>query len=116
MSTFLPNEILDGLEDARRKGWHSSKRLRIEAGSQRIAVTRAWENGFALHARVAPNLRGLVDLYDGSRHLKRCLIVACEEDGGEMRYELKVVNEATDEQPVDFERASDAPVALIKQA
>ncbi|MEM9845732.1 MAG: hypothetical protein AAF965_13100 [Pseudomonadota bacterium] len=113
MSTFLPNDVLEGLEDARRRGWHSSRRLRIEAGSQRLAVTRAWEGGFALHAQTDPNLRGLVDLYDGSRHLKRCLIVASERDGEEMRYELKVVNEATDQQPVDFERASDAPVALI---
>lgn len=113
MSTFLPNDILEDLEKARRRDWHTSRRLRIEAGSQRLAVTRAWEGGFALHARAAPNLRGLVDLYDGARHLKRCLIVASEADGEEMRYELKVVNEATDEQPVDFERASDAPVALL---
>jgi len=115
MSTFLPNDILEGLEDARRRNWQSSRRLRIEVGSQRLAVTRAWDGGFALHARAAPTLRGLVDLYDGSRHLKRCLIVASEEDGEERRYELKVVNEATDQQPVDFERASDAPAGLIEQ-
>lgn len=116
MSTFLPSEVLEGLEDARRRSWQSSRRLRIEAGSQRIAVTRAWEGGFALHARAAPNLRGLVDLYDGTRHLKRCLIVASERDGEEMRYELKVVNEAIDEQPVDFERPANAPVGLIEES
>ena len=113
MSTFLPTDILDHLEEARRRGWHTSPHLRIEAGAQRLAVTRAWEGGFALHASTAPKLRGLVDLYDGARHLKRCLIVASEKDGEEMCYELKVVNDATDEQPVDFERASDAPIALL---
>ena len=66
-----------------------------------------------MHARTAPNLRGLVDLYDGARHLKRCLIVASEEEGDEMRYELKVVNEASGEQPVDFERDPHTPIGLI---
>lgn len=116
MSTFLPNDILEHLEEARRRDWQDSRRLRIESGSQRLAVTRAWEGGFALHARTAPNLRGLVDLYDGARHLKRCLIVASEEDGEEMRFELKVVNEATGEQPVDFERDPKAPVALLSKS
>lgn len=113
MSTFLSKEVLQGLEEGRRRGWQDSKRLRVEAGSHRYAVTRAWDGGFALNAHAAPNLRGLVDLYDGSRHLKRCLIIACEEEGDELRYELKVVNEATDQQPVDFERDPDAPAGLI---
>lgn len=116
MSTFLPNDILDDLAKARRGIWQSSRRLRVEAGSQRLSVTRVWEGGFALHAQAAPSLRGLVDIYDGTRHLKRCLIVACEEDGEEMRYELKVVNEATDQQPVDFERDINAPTALLPPA
>jgi len=116
MSTFLSPEILAGLEEARMRGWQKSNRLRVEAGPQSYSVLRAWEGGFALRAGAAPHLRGLVDLYDGARHLKRCLIVASEEDGHEIRFDLKVVNEATGEQPVDFERAADAPVALIAKA
>ena len=115
MTTFLSPEILAGLEEARMRGWQKSNRLRVEAGAQSHAVLRAWNDGFALPSGAAPHLRGLVDLYDGARHLKRCLIVASEEDGREIRFELKVVNEATGEQPVDFERPDDAPVALIAE-
>jgi hypothetical protein len=45
--------------------------------------------------------------------LRRCLIVAAEEDSGEMRYEFKRLSEMLDEQPVDFERRQDAPVAYL---
>ena len=113
MSTFLPAEVLAGLEEARKRGWTASRRLRVEAGQKSYSVLRAWDGGFALHVETAPHLRGLVDLYDGSRHLSRCLIVASEEDGPEMRFDLKVVTEATTQQPVDFEISDDAPVALI---
>ncbi len=116
MTTFLSPEVLAGLEEARTRGWQKSHRLRVEAGPQSYAVLRAWDGGFALRSGAAPHLRGLVDLYDGARHLKRCLIVASEEEGHEIRFELKVVNEATGEQPVDFERPVDAPVALIGEA
>ena len=116
MSTFLSPEVLAGLEEAQARGLKTSRRLRVEAGPQSHAVLRAWDGGFALRADAAPHLRGLVDLYDGARHLKRCLIVASEEDGYEIRFELKVVNEATDAQPVDFERANGEPVALIGKA
>lgn len=116
MSTYLPPEILAGLEDARARGWQTSRRLRVEAGAQTFSVLRAWDGGFALRAESSPNLRGLVDLYDGAKHVSRCLIVASEEDGQERRFELKVVNEASGEQPVDFERAPDAPVALIEKS
>jgi len=61
----------------------------------------------------APQLRGLVDLYDGSRHLYQCLIVASEEEGGEMRYEFKRNTRAVDSAPLDFERDANKPVALI---
>ena len=116
MTTFLSPEVLAGLEEARVRGWQTSRRLRVEAGAQSYAVLRAWEGGFALRAGAAPHLRGLVDLYDGARHLSRCLIVASEEEGREMRFDLKVVTEASGQQPVDFERDSDAPIALIGKA
>lgn len=113
MTTFLSAEVQAGLDEARKRGLHKSRRLRVEAGDQSFSVLRAWDGGFALHADTAPHLRGLVDLYDGARHLSRCLIVASEEDGPEMRFDLKVVTEAGLQQPVDFERPDDAPVALI---
>jgi hypothetical protein len=41
------------------------------------------------------------------------LIVASEEEGGEMRYEFKRNTRAVDSAPLDFERDMNKPVALI---
>ncbi|HKL56567.1 MAG: hypothetical protein ACX93P_03140 [Roseovarius sp.] len=113
MTTYLPPDVQAGLDEARKKGWKASHRLRVRAGEDTYRVLRAWEGGFALEAEGAPHLRGLVDLYDGPKHLSQCLIVASEEEGGEMRFELKRVTEASDRQPLDFVRDPEAPVALI---
>jgi len=53
------------------------------------------------------------EVRDGARLLSQCLIVASEEDGDMMRFEYKRMTEATSEQPLDFVRDPDAPVALI---
>ena len=113
MSTFLSKEVREGLDNARLAALKKSSRLRVESGGQSFRVLRMWDNGFAMEAQGAPQLRGLVDMFDGGRHLSQCLIVASEEDGGEMRFELKRVTEASDRQPVDFVRDPEAPVALI---
>ena len=47
------------------------------------------EEGFALDAEYAPHLRGLVDIYEGPKHLYQALIVASEIKGDLMRYEFK---------------------------
>ena len=71
------------------------------------------DEGFALDAADAPKLRGLADLFDGSRHLSQCLIVAANEEDGEMVYDFKRNTTAHDGAPLDFERAVDAPIALL---
>jgi hypothetical protein len=113
MSTFLPPDVQAGLDAARKKAWRDNHRLRVQAGEKIYRVLQAWDNGFSLESADAVALRGRVDLYDGSRHLSQCLIIASEEDGDVMRFEYKRMTDAMDEQPLDFERAADAPVALI---
>lgn len=114
MTTFLPEDVQAGLDAARRETSQKSHRLRVEAGGKCHRILRAWENGFALDAAEAPYLRGLVNLYDGARHLSQCLIIASCEDTGEVHCEYKRMTEAVGEQPLDFERARDAPVALLE--
>ncbi|WP_288939128.1 hypothetical protein [uncultured Roseovarius sp.] len=113
MTTYLSPDVQAGLDDARKRAVRQSRRLRVHAGEDAYPVLRAWEGGFAMEAGKAGHLRGLVDLYDGTKHLSHCLIVASEEEGGEIRFELKRVTPASDEAPVDFERDPQAPVALI---
>ncbi|MEQ9243309.1 hypothetical protein [Roseovarius indicus] len=113
MTTYLPPEVQAGLDDARKRALKKSQRLSVQAGEETFRVLEAWDDGFALELAVADHLRGMVDLYDGPTLVSQCLIVASEEDGNQMRFEYKRMTEATGEQPVDFEKPENAPVALI---
>jgi len=113
MTTYLPPEVQAGLDAARKTALKRASRLRIRAGEAQFPVLRSWRDGFALDADHAPALRGRVELYDGARLLSQCLIIASEEEGGELRFEYKSMTEASDRQPLDFYRAPDAPVALL---
>lgn len=110
---FLPKEIREGLELARKRDLRKKARLRVTVGDISFPVLDYREAGFALDLDNAPKLRGLVDIFDGARHLSQCLIVASEEDGDLMRYEFKRVTAATDRPPVDFAIDENAPVALL---
>ena len=115
MTTFLPKEVQDGLEKARSRDRRNRARLRVAVDEFTLyPVLEFRDGGFALDITNAPKLRGLVDLYDGSRHLYRCLIVASEEDGDLMRYEFKRATAAVDSAPLDFAREPTAPVALLE--
>ena len=113
MSEYLPKEVREGLEKARKAALRKKSRLRIRVGEEVFAVLSLWEDGFALDREDAPHLRGLVDLYDGGRHLYQCLIVASEEDGDQMKYEFKRSTEVRAKAPLDFVRDENAPVALL---
>lgn len=113
MEAFLPKEVQAGLETARVKALQKSSRLRIDVDGVYFRVLRMWKTGFAMDLETAPNVRGLVDLYDGGKHLFQCLIVANEEDGQEMLFEFKRATPVVDAAALDFEKAEDAPVGLL---
>lgn len=113
MTTYLSEEMRAGMDAARLAGLKKASRLRVLAGDEYHRVLRMWRDGFSVEAGATPRMRGLVDLYDGSRHLCQCLIVAAEEEGGEMRYEFKRNTAATDRAPLDYSRDPDAPAALL---
>ncbi|NKB26211.1 MAG: hypothetical protein GKR99_01020 [Rhodobacteraceae bacterium] len=113
MSDFLPKEVRDGLVAARKAALRKKSRLRLQVGDEIHTVLRYWDDGFSLEREGAPHLRGLVDLYYGAKHLMRCLIVASSEEEDEVTYEFKRSTEAVDSQPLDFERAVNAPTALL---
>ena len=113
MSDFLPKEVREGLEAARKADLKKKSRLRVHAGEEIFPVLRFWDGGFALDMESAPHLRGLVDLYNGGVHLYQCLIVASSEENGEMIYEFKRNTAAVDKAPLDFHRDENAPIALL---
>ena len=76
MLEFLPKDIVEGLAMARNREAARKSRLRVQVGEAVFPVLRFWHDGFAMDAVLTPKLRGLVDVYDGSRHIFQCLIVA----------------------------------------
>ncbi len=116
MTTYLPKELAEGLQEARRREQRRTTRFRVEVDGQRYRVLRLWETGFAVDAETVPPLRGLVELFEGPNCIASCLIMAAAEDHGEMQYEYKRSTQARTEAPRDFGIEDDAPVALIGRA
>ena len=113
MEISLSKDIQAGLDAARLQSLRKASRLRIDVDGTRHQVLRHWSTGFSMDAKTAPKLRGLVDLYDGSIHLLQCLIVATQEESGEMQFEFKRATKVAQKPAPDFEKAADAPVGLI---
>ena len=113
MLEFLPKDIVEGLNMAQNRNAARKSRLRIQIGEAVFPVLRFWHDGFALDAALAPKLRGLVDVYDGSRHVFQCLIMASSEENGQRVYEFKRSTAVRDTAPVDYWRDDDAPVGYL---
>ena len=113
MTDFLPKEVREGLEAARKADLRRKSTLRVHMGGEVYPILRFRDDGFTIDAD-GPHLRGLVDVYNGGNHLYQCLIVASEEGDGEMHYEFKRSTEAADRAPLDFHRDPLAPVALLR--
>jgi len=114
MEAFFSSEVMDGLKAARKSAERKTNRLRVHVGKDIYPVIKFWGGGFSVDLETVPKLRGLVDLYDGSRHVSQCLIIRSNQDGERVNYEFKRKTEASDHAPLDYERDESAPIALLK--
>ena len=114
MSEFLPRELREEMELARRKKSRRRSRMKVRAGGHDFVILRYWDNGFALDAEDAPGLRGFVDLFDEGKHLCQALIVTSSEAEGERVFEFKSATPAADKAPAaDFVRERPEPAGLL---
>ena len=70
----------------------------------------------ALDAALTPQLRGLVDVFDGANHIFQCLIIASVEEGGELVCEFKRSTAVLDRPALDYWRDENAPVGYLPRA
>ena len=113
MLEFLPQDVRDGLDVAQRRAAKRRSRLRVQVGEAVYPILRLHEDGMVIDAGMAPHLRGLVDIYDGSRHLCTALIIASTVENGELRCDFKRSTKVTDRPALDFWQDENAPVALL---
>ena len=113
MSTFLSREVQAGIDAAQKQALRKRSRLRVHVGEERYPVLKYMENTFSVDASTAPHLRGLVDIYDGGRHLYQALIVTSREEAGERVFEFKRNTMAATGPAVDFIVEENAPVGLL---
>ncbi|MEM7472473.1 MAG: hypothetical protein AAF340_14075 [Pseudomonadota bacterium] len=113
MSTFLSSEVRAGLERARKSALKRGSRLRVHVGEAIFPILRYEGNRFGVDAETAPQMRGLVDIYDGGRHLYQALIVTSRDEDGLRVYEFKRNTMAAEGPALDFVRDEDAPAGLL---
>lgn len=116
MLEFLPQEMVDGLAIARKNADRRESRLRVQVGEAVFPVLRFWHDGFVLDRRLSPHLRGLVDIYEGSRHVFQCLIVASSTEGNEITCDFKRLTPVTDKAPLDFWLDPALPVGFLTKS
>ena len=116
MLEFFSKELRAGFEAARKRQDAKKSRLRVQVGDQVFPILRLWDGGFALDADHTSHLRGLVDIYDGARQLRHCLIVASTIEDGQLLCDFKRSTAVTDRAPLDFWRDENAPVAFLTKS
>ena len=116
MLEFLPKDVRDGLEAARKRDSKRQARLRVQVGEAVFPVLRLSEDQMQLDASLTPHLRGLVDLFDGARHIAQCLIVATTQENGVLICEFKRSTNVTEGPALDYWRDENAPIALLPKA
>ena len=116
MLEFLSKEVREGLDAARKHRERRKSKLRVQVGEAVFPVLRFWSTGFVLDGALTPHLRGLVDVYDGSRHVFQCLIVASIVEGDEITCEFKRMTPVTDKAALDFWLDPVLPVGFLPRA
>ncbi len=108
MLEHLPQELSEALARDRRRGRSPRRRLNLRVGEAVVPLLWLGANGFAIAAERGLVLRGLVDVYDGPRHLFQGLIMASAEADGVILYEFKRMSPAREAPPRDFAETASA--------
>lgn len=102
MLEYLPEDVRRGLEAAHSRAARRGSRLCVHVGDSVFPIAKLWATGFSVDVNRVPKLRGLVDIFDGPRHLSRALIIAAGEEGARMTYEFKRETRVTDAPVRDY--------------
>ena len=116
MMEYLPKELVDGFDEARKRSQLRKSRLRVQVGAQLVPILRFWKDGFALDSAMTTRLRGLVDVFDGAKHVFQCLIVASRVENGNLICDFKRATRVEDKAALDYLKDAGAPVGYLPRA
>ena len=114
MLEFLPKEVRDGLDAARKRDRAASRACASSWARRCFRCCACGTTALRWTLTGRPRLRGLVDVYDGSRHICQCLIVASTVENGELICDFKRSTLAEDRPALDFWRDENAPVGYLQ--
>lgn len=115
MLEYLPAEIREGLERAHRRQSTGRRRLALHIGEQVFPIHRFWSDGFSVSAEGVSSLRGHVDIYEGSRHILTCLIIASDFEGEQLICHFKRATLVHDAPPLDYEVDTSRATIFLSQ-
>lgn len=113
MERYFSNDVVQGLQAARSTKRNRHERLCVHVGGQVFPILRLTDDGFEVRAENTPNLRGLVDVFNGPAHLWQCLILRADHGDAVTRYEYKRQTRGRNAPARDYAEAENAPVALL---
>ena len=113
MTMYLSKEVQQSLNAALAQHKRNKARYSVKFDGSMYPVAKLWNKGFSLKGEVAPNMRGLVNLFGGTNHVFRNFIIASDEENGEVKFEFKRSTPPSDRAALDFARRSDAPINLL---
>lgn len=116
MNDFLPVEVREGLQAARKASLKRADKLCVHDGDDVYRIRRFWGDGLSIDATQGDKLRGRVEIYDGSRHVYQCLIVSSRLEHDEYIFDFKWLHPVSTAPAADFERQTDLPAALLPYA
>lgn len=114
MEAFYSRDVIDTVRRARRKADLTGKRLSLHVDGDVYPIEQLEPEGFSVKSDRVPVLRGFVDIYDGARHLWRCLIVRSQDDGPFATYEFKRQTAPGGQPVADYVLDRPEPAGLIE--
>ncbi len=112
MLEHMPEELREGMRLKLQRQARRS-RLRVQIGEAVFPVIGLTDSTLSFDAEKAPRLRGLVDVFDGARHILQALIVANRIEGGLMICEFKRSTLVSERPALDYARDPEAPAGLL---
>ena len=113
MEAYFSDDVVAGLRKAAEKAAKKRGRLCVHVDDEIFPILSMEDSGFVLDGENTPHLRGLVDIYDGARHLWQCLIVRAEHGPRFTHYEYKRQTAADGVQPRDYASERPQPIGLL---